>query len=347
MAGDIRQALEAQARAADDLGSPFSARLCRLLAARLRPGGAVADRVFGWPGDVSGLGDNVPLRLTGALHALVLSRRDPGLAAAFPPDPAEDGALWAAVDAALARHAAFVDRFLDSPPQTNEVARSAGLIAVGHLLAAHLGRPLVLSELGASAGLNLNWDRYALSADGAAWGPSDAPVVLAPEWRGARPPLATPEVVERRGVDLRPFDLTDPEQVLRLMAYVWPDQPARLERLRRAVALPQPPLDRGDAAAWLERRLAEPRPGALHLVYNTIAWQYFPPDTQAACARALAQAGGRATPAAPLAHFRMENDGTPPGAVMEVTLWPGGATHRLGRIDFHGRWLDWTLPRLP
>jgi hypothetical protein len=35
----------------------------------------------------------------------------------------------------------------------------------------------------------------------------------------------------------------------------------------------------------------------------------------------------------------MENDGTSPGAVMTLRLWPGDVTLDLGRIDFHGRWV--------
>jgi hypothetical protein len=49
-----------------------------------------------------------------------------------------------------------------SPPtQTNEVRRSAALIAGAKVALDHFQRPIVLSELGASAGLNLMWDHYA------------------------------------------------------------------------------------------------------------------------------------------------------------------------------------------
>lgn len=341
------RALLSQARACDELGSPFTARLCRQLADRLRPGNAVADRVLNWPGDPSTAGDNVPLRLTGALHALVLSAADPGLAAQFPPNPAADDALGGAVAAALVTHAAAIDRFLDNTPQTNEIGRSAALIAAAHWLDAAFGLPLVLSELGASAGLNLNWDRYGLDLAGRCYGPADPVLRLAPENRGALPPQAAPRVEDRRGVDLSPFDLSEPAQVLRLRAYVWADQAQRQERLARALTLPQPPLDRGDAAGWLADRLAAPRPGRLHLVFNTVAWQYFPPATQAACTATLEAAGARATPDAPLAHFQMENDRRPPGAALSLRLWPGDIALDLGRFDFHGRWLDWTAPPLP
>jgi hypothetical protein len=37
----------------------------------------------------------------------------------------------------------------------------------------------------------------------------------------------------------------------------------------------------------------------------------------------------------------MERDGGAPGAANLLTLWPGGETQTLGRVDFHGGWVDW------
>lgn len=338
-----------QARSCAALGSPFTARLLTLAADRLTPGAALADRVLGWPGDISSRGASVPLRLAGALHALVLDGSDPDLAAAYA-NPSEDDAVWAAVAGALARHEARLMRWLDNPPQTNEVARSAVLIAAGHWLAARFGLPLVLSELGASAGLNLLWDRYALALpDGTRFGPADPALTLSPDWTGAAPPAADVRVADRAGVDLAPVDPVADR--LRLMAYVWPDQPARLARLAAAMAEaarhPSSPVERGDAAGWLSVRLAARRAGALHLVFHTVAWQYFPPDTQARCRADLDRAGAQADADAPLARLSMEADADGPGAALRLTLWPAGAEIDLGRADFHGRWIDWQAPPLP
>ena len=340
----LRHALAQQADNNESLGSPFTARLLRLMAARLRPGTPLADRLFGWPGDIGPGGASVPLRLLGGLHALVLSRAAPALIAAFPPNaPPDDATLWQAIETALADHAAFLDAWLDHAPQTNEVRRSAALIAAGHWLTGRFGLPIVLSELGASGGLNLNWDAFALDINGRIFGPAHPALTLAPDWTGPLPPDAPPTIAARRGVDLNPLDPTDPGDALRLMAYLWADQPARLSRTRAAMALPRAPVDRGDAASWLTRRLARPHPGRLHLVYHTIAWQYFPPETQAACTKALARAGAAARPEAPLAHLSMEADGGR-GAALTLQIWPGGLTFALGRVDFHGRWLDWRAP---
>jgi hypothetical protein len=315
------------------------ARLLAGLAEGLQPGTPVADQVLGWQGDPSSRADSVPLRLAGGLHALILTGQDPDLAAAYSlPDSDPTGAALAA----LARHPDFLLDWLKSPPQTNEVRRSAVLIAAAHWLTARFGKPLVLSELGASAGLNLLWDHYALDLAGQHHGPADAVLTLAPDWTGPLPPLATPTVIDRAGVDLNPLDPMSDR--LRLLAYLWADQPERLARTRAALDLAanvRPKVERSDAADWLEARLQTRHEGAVHVVYHTIAWQYFPPDTDARARSALARAGAAATTRAPIAHLGFEADNASPGAGLTLTLWPGGETIRLGRADFHGRWVDW------
>ncbi len=338
----IRDAFRTQSRACAGLGSPFMGRLMALCADRLAPGAGVADRVLDWPGDVGPSADSVPLRLAGALHGLVRDRADAELAAVYPPAEAPDDALWAAVEAAMARHEARLLRWLDSPPQTNEVRRSAALLAAAAWVAGRFPLPFVLSELGASAGLNLSLDRFTLDAGGARLGADDSPVQLAPEWRGPSPQPHPLRVTDRAGVDLNPLDPHLPADRLRLLAYLWPDQPERLHLTEAAIAMAGPRPDRGDAADWLEARLAIPRPGQVHMVYHTIAWQYFPRGTQARCRAALESAGARATAEAPLAHVAMEADGTSGSAALSATLWPGGERRDLARVDFHGRWIAWT-----
>lgn len=343
----VRAAFLGQADSCAGLGSPLTARLCRLCAERLGPEGAVGAAVLGWAGEPSSSGDSVPLRLMGGLHALVLGGADPVLAEAYAAAASlPDGHLWAVVSGALDRHPAHLLHWLQSAPQTNEVRRSAVLIAAGHWLAARFGLPLVLSELGASAGLNLLWDRWRLETPAGPLGPAGAPVVLAPEWRGAPPTAAVPEVAERAGADLNPLDPVADR--LRLLSYIWADQSDRLARTRAALdvaAANRPPVARADAVDWLAERLATPRPGQLHLVCHTIAWQYFPAAAQARGEALLARHGARATPQAPLARLGMEADASGlPGAAMVLDLWPGALRIPLGRVDFHGRWIGWQAP---
>lgn len=337
----VRAAFRHQADACAALGSPFMSRLMTGLASGLEPGTPVADRVLGWRGNPRPEADSLPLRLAGGLHALVLAGADPALAAAYA-RPGEDPT--GAALAALARQPETLLRWLDLPPQTNEVRRSAVLIAAAQWLTDRFGLPLVLSELGASAGLNLLWDHYALQVGSARFGPDDPTLTLAPEWTGPVPRPARPRVLSRAGVDLNPLDPV--QDRLRLLAYLWADQPDRLARTAAALDLAaekRPPVDRGDAADWLETRLQTRQEGALHLVFHTVAWQYFPPETQSHALAVLEAAGAKATASAPLARLGMEADGNAPGAALTLTLWPAGQTVLLGRADFHGRWVHWSL----
>jgi len=344
------------------MGSPFTARLCRLVAARLAPPGAVAERVLGWPGDPRGRADALPLRLAGALHGLVLAGADTGLVLAgadtglalagadaglarvYPPETTpDDDTLWRAVAAALETHAPTILARLGNPPQTNEPGRSAALAPGCMVVGARTGLPVVLSELGASAGLNLHWDRFALDLGGAVRGDAASAVRIAPDWRGPPPPGPV-RVVARAGCDRAPLDPSQDADRLRLLSFVWAYQRDRLERSAAAIALAAagPRVERAEAPDWLEARLATRQAGAAHVVAHSIFWQYLAPRDAARCETLLAAAGARADAGAPLAWLRMEGDGRAPGAAITLTLWPGGETRCLGRVDFHGAWVAWT-----
>ncbi|MEX0971264.1 MAG: DUF2332 family protein [Paracoccaceae bacterium] len=342
---DLQAAFRAQAIHCADLGSPFTARLCTLMANRLGESGAIAHHLANWPGNASHRADAVPLRLAGGLHALVLQGRDSALQAAYPPHVADEDALWAAISRALERHAPFLLEWLKSPPQTNEVRRASALVPGFHLLARHYDLPLVISEIGASGGLNMGWDSFALHIAGQVWGPADSPVQLTPDWAGPTPPRHGLRVIARAGCDLNPLDAADPADKLRLRAYLWADQPDRLARTDGAIdvqtqhALPK--VARMDALDFLRARLSMAHTGALHVVYHTIMWQYLPAAAQKAGEALIASAGARATAAAPLAWLRMEADGSDEGAAVTLRTWPDGETRLLARADFHGRWVKW------
>jgi hypothetical protein len=340
---DLRGAFRDQAAACRMLGSPFMDRLCTLLAKHWPEGSELDAKCRGFAGDPGPSGLSLPLRIAGGLHAQRLSG-DAGLAAIYPPQAPDDAAFRTGILDALHRHGAFLAGWIDSPPQTNEIRRSAALIPVARLLAARVGLPIRLSEPGASGGLNLMWDRFALTGPGWRVGPRDAVVTLAPDWNGPPPPDADPLIAERRGVDLMPLDPADPRDLLRLTAFLWPDQPDRLAMTRAAAGAVPAPVDRGDAVDWLEQRLAGAPEGQLHLIQNTIAWQYLPPAAQARGRALIEDAGARATATRPLAWMQMENDGDrrgPGGAAITLQTWPGGDAMALGRADFHGRWVRW------
>ncbi|SHG92337.1 DUF2332 domain-containing protein [Marivita hallyeonensis] len=338
----LNDALVEQAGHCAALDSPFMARMLPLLGEVWPAGSALDDAVMAFQGEIGPKGHSLPLRLASGLHALVLTGTDAQLAAAYPPHTVSDADLASAVQRALTSHEDFLLSWITSPPQTNEVRRSAGLIAGVHHLVHRTGvADLHLSELGASAGLNLMFDHYGLDVAGARLGPSDPALVLTPDWTGPAPVKSPFSVHDRRGVDLNPLDPHDPADALRLRAYLWADQPHRLALTDAAIAANAATVDRGDAVDWLGQRLGSAPKGQMHLIFHTIAWQYFPSEAQARGTKLIEAAGDRATPETPLAWLRMEADEGPRGAAVSARLWPGNQTISLARSDFHGRWVDW------
>jgi hypothetical protein len=337
----LRQAFLAQARACDDLGSPFMGRLMRAMPEILPADIALARRFAAWQGEVGPSGASLPLRLAGGLHSLVLTGQDAALGASYPPLGSTPDLV--AVAGALHRHDAFLADWVGNAPQTNEVGRSAVLLAGAAAVASWLGLPLEVAELGASAGLNLNFSLYRVESHEIFIGNPKADLVLRPDWRGNSIANFGPVPVQAaRGVDLNP--LSPASEGLRLLSYVWPDQADRLARMRAALAIAArhpPKVDRGDAADWLLARLAQPHPGRCLLVCHTIAFQYFPANSKAQIEQAMAAAGAVATKAAPLAWLGMEADDAPQGAAITLRLWPGDLRIPLGRAGFHGQWIDW------
>lgn len=345
----LAQSLRLQAKACLALGSPFSAAMLEQAGDDLEAGGRTAGPMAAFAGlDLRGLmSAAVPLRLLGALHDLVLSGDDPALAAAYPkPGKGSDaGAAWREAARAIAVDPARIAAFMDHEPQTNEVRRSACLLGGFLTVAKETGLPLRTFELAASAGLNLSWDRYRYDLGGAPWGPADSPVRLPTDWSGPLPPLDAPvRVVSRAACDRRPVDLSDPVQRRRLLAYVWPDQVERLERIAAAIELARARevrVEAADAVAWTERT-AGPAPGAASVIYHSVFWQYMPPESQTALRQAIEYLGVGATNEAPLAWLRMEPPPTDLAAMeVRLTLWPGGRERLLARVHPHGASVEW------
>ncbi len=96
-----------------------------------------------------------------------------------------------------------------------------------------------LIELGPSAGLNLVWDRYRYGYAAGEWGRRARAAALSGEERRPVPAAIFDgelRVRRRIGIDRSPIDVTTDEGARLLECFVWPDQTARLEQLRRAIA---------------------------------------------------------------------------------------------------------------
>ncbi|MBD0339122.1 MAG: DUF2332 domain-containing protein [Thermoleophilia bacterium] len=295
--------------------SQLYAELCRRFAGDPRVG-ALAD---GWEG-------RVPLQILGGLNYLVLGGE----------------ASWDDVDAALDEHGEFLRRFVaEQPVQTNEVQRSWVLLPL--FLHAVGSADLHVVELGASAGLNLLWDRYRYRYEAGSWGPEDAPLELGGEERGRLPagPLAErPRVRSRVGIDRAPVDAASEEGARLLRAFVWVGQQERLARLDRALEALRaepPPLVRADAAEELPNVLAGLPGDGIVLVFQTSLFEYLAEDARERIRETIDTAerdlvfvaSGRPR-------------GVPRAWGMRIYR-PGGRREFVGHADYHGTWLDYEL----
>jgi hypothetical protein len=341
-AADMVRRIRWQAGACRELGSPLYAQLLDHVADDVQDGGPCADALAGHEDD-SGP-STLALRLMGGVHRLVLERRAPELAMFYPSvgGTADGGKSWPAFRDVVTEHSNELRSLLDQPPQTNEVGRAASLIGgLLHIVDRWPGS-VRLFEIGASAGLNLRADRFRVElSDGTGPGPADSAVALVDPWLGRRPPNLPLRVVERRGCDTSPIDPTTEDGRLRLTSYVWPDQRARLERLRGALEIASrvpAPVVRQSARDFLaDLQLV---PGTTTVVWHSIMWQYLDEREGSDVESRLEDLGDSADGDARLAHLALEPRRRTPSSDLEVLvtlrMWPGGGERILGSAAPHG-----------
>jgi hypothetical protein len=170
----------------------------------------------------------------------------------------------------------FVREFVrEHTIQTNIVQRCWALLPLFLTVADE--RPLDLLELGCSAGLNLYLDRYGYAYENGTRagafvlrGEEHAPVPASLLERGL-------VVRRRRGVDLRPLDVSNDDDLHLLDAFSFDD--AYRSNLRRAAAVLRedpPELIRGDFVDLLPQLLADRDRDARTVVFQTISTIYLP-----------------------------------------------------------------------
>lgn len=335
-----------QAMYCDMFGSPFTAQLIRAMSADYEQGGPIASLLANW--NTNPRADALALRLAGYFHHAVLVNRDPELSAHYPSSVANWSieSVWPLARALLEREPAAAAQFIRSAPQTNETRRSIALLAAFLYFAQDWKGEIDMLEIGASAGLNLNWDLYTYQTQSWAWG-APGPVQITTDWNGPPPPIQNDiNVRSRAACDLNPLDISDERERLQLKSYIWPDQPDRLARFDGAVALARETgvqVERADAAHWLAQKLSQRADDAATIVYHSVFLQYPPREAREGIVDAIAAAGGRATERAPLAWIRLEpeavTDNVPdsPRMVIDITTWPGERRRIIGYTDGHVR----------
>ena len=349
----VPQALRQQAIWCKAFDSPFTAELCETMADDFEAGGIIADLTGGWI--THPVQDALALRLAGALHAIALTEPEGRLAQVWP----QQGRAWSMAEAwpvaveSLRAREHWVRDFLKSPPQTNEVRRAVGLWPGLCAAAKAFDGPMDVLELGASAGLNLSTDRF--HYDGGTWtwdSPVAGPrVALSTQWSGPPPRFPAHAAIRHRAAcDQKPLNAALPEDRLRLRAYIWPDQPERLERVNAAMEIARAQSikpDAQDAGAWIAEKLAARAKDSLTVIYHSVFFQYPPQAVRDAITLAIETEGACATAEAPLAWLRFEPGGIlgheQKGAsmILELIEWPSGRKRVLADIDPHGRFVHW------
>ncbi|RCW45256.1 hypothetical protein DFQ14_103223 [Halopolyspora algeriensis] len=227
--------------------------------------------------------------------------------------------------------------------QTNEPGRCAALLPALQ----DLPQPLALIEVGASAGLCLLLDRYRYEYRGvrtASLGAGDCRLdcELRP---GAPIPRWIPDIAWRAGLDRNPLDVTDERDMRWLRCLVWPDMPARAERLERARSLAEadpPHVRSGDLVGDLPALLAEAPAAATPVVVHSAVLAYVDAERARAFVATVRDAGAvRIGLEAPMAS--PASDG--PGGTASAGFRWGSALvldrdgERLASCAHHGGWL--------
>jgi hypothetical protein len=316
---------------------------------------------------VARAGQPVPNLLFAAVHLLLAGEPTKGdpLARYYPsfaePAAPPTEAFPAFRRFCLAHTDAIIEIIGKRSVNTNEVGRCA-VLRLGY---AEIARMLpearfALVEIGASAGLNLFWNKYRYEYDRGSeqervtTGDPPSTVRIPCAIRGPAPPLYPEDpfckqVVRRVGIDLDPIGLDNPDDGAWLRALVWPEQRERALRLDRAIAIARAArhglnfsMRQGDGVALLPPIAADLTNGEALCVVHSFTLNQFASEARLALDRALRDI---ATERAVLRlGLEWEHRSAP---VLSLTQYSGSGTGRrdLARCDAHGAWVEWLAGR--
>ncbi|MCI0439619.1 MAG: DUF2332 domain-containing protein [Chloroflexi bacterium] len=231
--------------------------------------------------------------------------------------------------------------------QTNVVERCASLMpAFMRVSDLAGGGPLAMIEVGASAGLNLLWDRYGYDyGEGRRYGDESAPVQVRGNLVGNHRPAMSrsfPAVSYRVGIDLNPIDPANSDDALWLKALVWPENRERFERMERAIAMARadpPKVLEGDALELLPSALAQAPTDSVLCVFHTHTLNQFTPDMQQRFVAILRDAGRNRV----IYWVSSEGIGKNASSLLELVVLEEAQSKArlLAYAQPHARWLEW------
>jgi hypothetical protein len=297
--------------------------------------------------------------LLAAVHDLLLAGVEHPLGAWYPTvnggaAPPELDPYPAFVDLVAAERGLVVDALRTRATQTNEPNRSCLWRAAIPAVTAEVDAPVALLELGPSAGLNLNFDRYRYDWSGGAT-PPDGWLRCVVRSGDLDPEAGVPPIADRVGLDLTPNDVTDERAMRWLKACIWPEQLDRHRRFDAAVAITSEHpvrLVQGDLVDLLPT-VAGSLPADAHVVvFNSWVLAYVERSRRVELEEAI---GAIAADGRPVTWLTAEaptvvawagtGEGydTEPYSSVGLARWRGGAVTRsvVAHVHAHLEWIDW------
>lgn len=301
-------------------------------------------------------GQQASFLLFGAVHNLLLDGADHRLRAYYPSvvpesepvrDPADAGPVF--IDFCREFRAPLEDLIRTRLVQSNVVRRTIGLRYALWAVGQRCDGPVHLIEVGASAGLLMNVDRYRYLIGDREFGAPDAPVALDSRWRGTDPVPdldEVPLIASRVGVDLHPIDLADGRERQWLRALMWPEQ-------RTAAAILEAAIDQarkapftiitGDVVDVCPALIRDLPAGEPRVVFHAATRMHVPEERREAFDKAIDALGTTG----PLFHVWLE----PPNAqhhrfpvaeqgVMAMHGPGDDVATALARVDGHLHWIE-------
>jgi hypothetical protein len=346
--GDLVDAFRRQA-AFSEAKAPLYRRICGIIA----DDPTLVDLLHAAPAE-----QRLPVLLLGVIHDLLLGDPTVPLAAYYPnltPSPRSEG-LEHVFRAFCYDHIDAIQMLLATRrTQTNEVGRSSLFLPALGVLAGEVGT-LAHLDVGASAGLNLQLERFHYEYQPGGEVGSDSAVELHCGTRGDVPiPSVMPQFAGHLGLDINPIDVSDEAETRWLMACVWPDQPERFHRLQAAILLARQfphRVIKGDAVDDLATTIDQLPQSGHPVVTNSWVLNYLPVQSQRRYLAELDRVGaGRdlswiyveAPVLIPGIATQLDDFPNEEPSVLTMVRWRGGrrSARRLATCHPHGVWMHW------
>ncbi len=235
--------------------------------------------------------------------------------------------------------------------QTNEVTRCSNLLPAFEIVSQRGGRrPLALIEMGASAGLNLNWSHYGYHYGQTVVGDAASPVQTHCVLEGnLLPPFPAqmPTFASCQGIELFPLDLHQEKTVRWLRACIWPEEAERYQLLDAAIQVAEhypPQVSAGDACELLPALLKTIPADETLCLWHSYALNQGPKHVKESIEQTLLQASTTRT----LYRISLEADPLREGLPrLELFTYQNGASSQpewLANCALHGEKMEWLLP---